>query len=161
MTELERRDTPAWWSVAAPSPAEGTVGSTDASHAGDLTLNPDSPAVNGVVTVWAGAATEALTKALVDSGGFIYDYDGLGLVRNEQVNGFIKRVRSNIRAFAAITVDGTAVRPSGICAYSIRFSMKQTGPNPGNDWSIINPPDVPGDNDVLVGPSTPLQLVCG
>ncbi len=90
----------------------------------------------------------------VDSGGFIYDYDALGLVMNEQVNGFIKRVRSNIRAFAAITIDSIPVRPSGIYAYSIRFSMKQTGPNPGNDWSIISPADVPGDNAVLVGPET-------
>ena len=53
MTQLERRDTPAWWAVAAPAAPEGTPGSTDATITGSLTLNPDYPVDNGRVTVWA------------------------------------------------------------------------------------------------------------
>ena len=65
VTELERRDTPAWWAVSAPVPAEGTPGSTDATHTGTLTLNPDYAAVNGTVTVFADTAAHAAAKALV------------------------------------------------------------------------------------------------
>ena len=36
LLELESRDVPAWWSVAAPNPAAGTVGVTDATHSGEL-----------------------------------------------------------------------------------------------------------------------------
>ena len=64
VTELERRDTPAWWSVAAPVPAEGTVGVTDATHAGSLVSNPDYAPANGAATVWADTAALAVAKAL-------------------------------------------------------------------------------------------------
>ena len=64
VTELERRDTPAWWTVAAPVPPEGTVGVTDATHAGSLVSNPDYAPANGAATVWADTATLAVAKAL-------------------------------------------------------------------------------------------------
>lgn len=47
--ELERRDTPAWWTVTAPTPPEGTLGDTAATHSGELTLNPDLVAWSGGV----------------------------------------------------------------------------------------------------------------
>ncbi len=62
--ELEPRDVPAWFSVTAPSPAEGTVGVTDATHTGSLVLNPAYEAVGGVVTVWADTAVAAAVEAI-------------------------------------------------------------------------------------------------
>ena len=64
VTELERRDTPAWWAVTAPTPTEGTAGDTAATHTGGLTLNPDYAATNGTVTVFADTAAEAAVKGL-------------------------------------------------------------------------------------------------
>ncbi len=64
VTELERRDTPAWWAIAAPTIAGGTPGSTVATITGELTLNPDYEATNGVVTVWADTPVHAATLAL-------------------------------------------------------------------------------------------------
>jgi len=63
-TELKRRDTPAWWSIAAPVLAGGTPGSTAATITGGLTLNPEHEATNGVVTVWADSPVQAATLAL-------------------------------------------------------------------------------------------------
>ena len=61
---LERRDTPAWWTVTAPLPADGTLGSTDATHIGQLSLNQAYAVVNDTVTVFADTAVQAATKAL-------------------------------------------------------------------------------------------------
>ncbi len=65
--ELEARDVPAWWSVTAPDPAAGSIGSTDATHTGELTLNPGYDAVGGVVTVWADTAAQAVAEVLTGS----------------------------------------------------------------------------------------------
>ena len=65
MCELERRDTPAWWSVTAPIPGEGTAGVTDATHTGQLTFAPDVTPTNGVAAVWADTVAHAAAKALV------------------------------------------------------------------------------------------------
>lgn len=65
VTELERRDTPAWWAVAAPTLAGGTHGSTDATTTGELTLSPDYPVNNGRVTVWADTPAHAAGLGLV------------------------------------------------------------------------------------------------
>ncbi len=66
LLELEGRDVPAaWFSVTAPTPAEGTVGVTDAVHTGELTLNPAYAIENGAVKVFAADPVEAATLALV------------------------------------------------------------------------------------------------
>ena len=63
--ELECRDVPAWWGVAAPDPAAGTPGSTAATHGGTLQFNSSVTADSaGTATVWADSAAEAATLAL-------------------------------------------------------------------------------------------------
>ncbi len=80
LLELEGRDVPAsWFSVTAPTPAEGTVGVTDAVHTGELTLNPAYPIENGAVKVFAADPVEAAALALVGTihvelGGVSADY---------------------------------------------------------------------------------------
>ncbi len=62
--ELEDRVVPTWFAVTAPDPEAGTLGSTDATHTGGLTFNPDYEAVGGVVTVWADTPAAAVAKAV-------------------------------------------------------------------------------------------------
>ena len=70
LLELESRDVPAWWSVAAPSPAAGTVGVTDATHSGELQLASQyTPDAAGLVTVWADNAAGAVGQALTGTIG--------------------------------------------------------------------------------------------
>ncbi len=64
LLELERRDVPAWWSVAVPTPAEGTLGSTAATLTGGLGINPGQIVHNGTVQVFAPTALDAVTEAL-------------------------------------------------------------------------------------------------
>ena len=40
LLELESRDVPAWWSISAPTLAEGIVGDTAAAHSGGLGFAP-------------------------------------------------------------------------------------------------------------------------
>ncbi len=74
LLELERRDTPAWWSITAPTPAEGNVGSTAATLTGTLGINPGHTPHNGTVMIFAPTATEAAIEAL--SGTISVEFDG-------------------------------------------------------------------------------------
>jgi hypothetical protein len=84
--------------------------------------------------------------------GNIYDWDAAGLINtaNAVVNQ-IRRTRNNFKAFASITVGGTAVRCSPIRLYYIRFSMKQTTSPSGHNWVILSPVDVTDDNEAAYG----------
>jgi len=80
-----------------------------------------------------------------DPNGFIYDWDAPGLSVATAPENQIKRTRNNFKAFASITVDGTAVRCSPVREYFVRFSMKQLDAPNGTNWVVIAPPDVAND----------------
>jgi hypothetical protein len=86
--------------------------------------------------------------------GIIYDWDAPGLAIPSAPQNQIRRTRNNFKAFASITIDGTAVRSSPIRNYFVRFSMKQTAPGNGSTWVILNPVDVVGDNQAGNGTTT-------
>ena len=120
LVELERRDTPAWWSITAPTPAEGNVGSTVATHTGALTFSPDYEVVNGTVTVFGDTATEAIVKALVGS---------IGVTINGQTTDY---------AFGAATVGSTVAdnKPylTVITGNSVALSFEDMAGQPGCDY---------------------------
>ena len=121
VTELERRDTPAWWSVAAPVPAEGTVGVTDATHAGSLVSNPDYAPANGAATVWADTAALAVAKALA------------GTIRVTLPGG-----QSFEHAFGPATVGSTAADHKAYLAVvtgtSVALAFEDMAGQPGCDY---------------------------
>ncbi len=120
LIELERRDTPAWWSIAAPTPAQGTLGSTVATHTGELTFSPDYEVVNGLVNVFADTATAAVVKALVGS---------IGVTINGQTTDY---------AFGAATVGSTVAdnKPylTVITGNSVALSFEDMAGQPGCDY---------------------------
>ena len=73
LLELESRIVPSWWNITAPTPAEGSIGSTDAHHIGGLVFNSDYTPENGIVKVYADTATEAVAKALEGTLTVIYN----------------------------------------------------------------------------------------
>ena len=85
----------------------------------------------------------------VDSRGFIYDLDALGLPVPNMLFGTKLRVRANIRSYASIKIDSLVQRASGIYSYYIRFSMLQSDVGIDDNWVVIMPPDVIGDNDAF------------
>ena len=78
--------------------------------------------------------------------GNIYDWDAPGLGVPNAPQNEIHRTRNNFKAFASITLDGTAVRCSPVRSYFVRFSMKQVDAPNGANWVVIHPPDVANDN---------------
>ncbi len=86
----------------------------------------------------------------LDSSGFIYDLDSPGLVISAlaQPHGTIGRFRANFRESAAVTINGINIRPSGIYAYYVRFSLVQNGPSATDTkWAVITSPDITGDKE--------------
>jgi len=76
----------------------------------------------------------------------LYDFDAPGTTNTAtKPQNDIFRVRQNFKAFASITVGGTAVRCSSIRTYFSRLSIKQLTAPSGNNWVIIDPPDVTND----------------
>ena len=90
----------------------------------------------------------------VSLNGFIYDWDDPGISPDlfaTQSKGTVARCRHNFRSFGSITINGEYVRPSGIYAYFVRFSMRQNGPDDSKQWEVINPPDFITDNQAGLG----------
>lgn len=77
----------------------------------------------------------------------IYDFDAPGLYLTTVAQNEIHRTRNNFKAFASITLDGTPIRCSPVREYFIRFSMKQLDGPTGDNWQVIDPPDVTDDKE--------------
>jgi Big-like domain-containing protein len=85
----------------------------------------------------------------------IYDIDIPGPRMSEAPQNQIRRARMNFRAFATAEIEGVKIRCSPIHEWFFRLSVKQLAAPSGIDWVVINPPDVPGDNQAGAG-QTPL-----
>ena len=93
-----------------------------------------------------------------DSNGWIYSLDAPSIVISGDNVPFnsINRVRVNFRAFAMVTLGRQVVRASPIQNFYVRSSAIQTTNPNGNNWVVMNPPDVPGDNNASTG-QTPVS----
>ena len=54
-----------------PVPAEGVAGTTDATHSGSLTLNPDYPVTGGTVTVQGAIVSTPVNEGPTTGGNVL------------------------------------------------------------------------------------------
>ena len=98
-----------------------------------------------------GDAT-TLDNTPADSGGFIYDFDASGWVHGGgSPQGTVVRIRHNFKTNAVVTTAGNVIKASAVYSYFVRFSTRQTGVGTANEWELINPADVIGDNRAGAG----------
>jgi len=84
--------------------------------------------------------------------GVIYDLDAPGLSTADSApQNQVRRTRNNFKAFASITIGGTAIRCSQVRLYFVIFSMQQNASPSGHNWAIIDPPTVANDNQAAYG----------